>query len=80
MVQPPPPGPPFRKKRKTGEWSRDAVCWFRDDAREFVSRIWDLVALIEYHDVPVRLVKTERPGRIVYRDEYQIVAETPYYA
>jgi hypothetical protein len=28
----------------------------------------------------VRLVKAARPGKIVYSDKYQIVAETPYWA
>ncbi len=72
------PCPPFRIKRKTGEWSRDAVSWFRDDApQECLGRIWDLVALIENQGVPVRFVKAANPGWIVYRDDYQVVAETP---
>jgi hypothetical protein len=71
------PCPPFEKKRRSGEWSRDAVSWFRDDAGEPLGRIWDIVALLEEHGVPVRLVKTDQPGTIVYSDRYQVVAETP---
>jgi hypothetical protein len=69
------PCPPFRKMQRAGAWTRNAVCWFRDDAGEPLNRIWDIVALIEHHGVPVRLLRARRPGTIVYRDEYQIVAE-----
>lgn len=70
------PCPPFNAKLRSGEWTRDAVCWFQAEAKEPVNRIWDLVAVLKEHGVPVRLVKTEKPGKIVYKDKYQVVAET----
>jgi hypothetical protein len=73
------PCPPFRARLASGQWSRDAVSWFRDDAGEPLSRIWTLVALIEEHGTPVRLVTRRWPGPIVYRDRYQVVAETPFW-
>ena len=39
--------------------------------------MWDLVAILKEHGVPVRIVRTKNPGMSVYRDEFQIVAETP---
>jgi hypothetical protein len=74
------PCPPFAAKLRSGEWTRDAVAWFRDDAGEPLRRIWDLVHLLRENGVPVRLVAAGRPGKIVYRDPYQVVAETPYWA
>jgi hypothetical protein len=74
------PCPPFRRKLRSGEWTRDAVCWFRDDAGEPLRRIWDLVALVKEHGTTVRLITTDKPGKIVYADKYQVVAETPYWA
>jgi hypothetical protein len=74
------PCPPFREKFQTGAWTREAVCWFRDDAGEPLGRIWDIIFILEEHGVPVRLVTTNRPGKIVYSDEFQVVAETPYWA
>jgi hypothetical protein len=71
------PCPPFARMRSSGAWTRDAVCWFIDDAGEPLRRAWDLVALLEEHGTPVRLVTSRRPGAIVYRDRYQVVAETP---
>jgi hypothetical protein len=74
------PCPPFSQRRRTGEWTEDAVSWFRAEAGEPLRRIWDIVAILEEHGVPVRLVTTEKPGKILYSDEYQVVAETPYWA
>jgi hypothetical protein len=74
------PCPPFSSRLRSGEWTREAVSWFRDDAGEPLRKIWDLVALLEENGVPVRLVTTERPGKIVYRDRYQVVAETQRWA
>jgi hypothetical protein len=34
----------------------------------------EMVALPEPPDVPVRIIKTTRPGRVVWEDEFQIVA------
>jgi hypothetical protein len=74
------PCPPFQAKLRSGEWTREAVCWFRDGAGEPLRRIWDLVQLLRENAALVRLVATDRPGKIVYRDDYQVVAETPYWA
>ena len=72
--------PPFKQKFRSGEWTREAVCWFRAEAREPIGRLWDIVAVLREHGIPVRMVKTDRPGTIVYEDEYQVVAETPYWS
>lgn len=74
------PVPPFEQKRRSRKWTANAKCWFRNDAGEPLQRIWDLVALLREHDVPVRLVRARTPGKVVYEDKFQIVAETPYWA
>ena len=74
------PCPPFQEKRRTGEWTKDAVSWFRDDAKETMKRIWDLVALLRQHEVPIRMVTIDDPGEIVYSDDFQVVAETRRWA
>jgi hypothetical protein len=71
------PCPPFQRNRKSGKWTDDAVAWFLPDATEAIQRMWDLVAVLQDHDIPVRVLRTASPGMIVYRDEYQVVAETP---
>ena len=60
--------PPYYRKRKNG------ISWFKDTAREHIGKMRETVALLEHHDVPVRVIKTTRPGYVVYEDEFQIVA------
>ena len=69
------PCPPFRRNRRL--WSEDAVCWFKNSAGEPLRRMWDLVGLLKTEGIPVRIVTTMWPGRVVYEDEHQVVAETP---
>ncbi len=45
------PCPPFGAKIRSGEWTRNAVSWFRDDADEAIQRIWDIVAVLKEHGV-----------------------------
>ena len=63
------PCPPF----STSGWSSDAVCWFKDDAGAAIGRIWRLVRLLESAGVPVRMIRTRRPGKVLYEDRYQVV-------
>ena len=71
------PCPPFRENLESGKWTNDAVAWFLPEANEAIQRMWDLVHVLKDHGVPIRLLRTANPGIIVYRDEYQVVAETP---
>ena len=61
--------PPYYRKKNR------AICWFRDDAHTHIWQMWGFVAILEDHGVPVRMLKTERVGYVVYEDEYQVVAE-----
>ena len=61
--------PPFYRKPSK------AISWFKDTAKDHLSHIRELVAILQNHGVSVRMLKTERVGYVVYEDEYQIVAE-----
>ena len=37
--------------------------------------VWDLAAILSERDQPVRLLRSTRPGRIVWEDEHQVVVE-----
>ena len=56
-------------------WRADGLCWFVDDAREMIARAFALASLIGEAGVPARKVATRRPGTILYRDPWQIVAK-----
>jgi len=59
---------PYRKKRK-------AISWFKDTAAEHLRRLRDINAILEQHDFRVRMITTDRPGYIVYEDDFQVAAE-----
>jgi len=60
--------PHYRKKSR-------AISWFKDTAVDHISRIRELVSMLEQHGVFVEVLKTEYVGYVVYEDEFQIVAE-----
>ncbi len=66
------PVPPYSRKNI----SKNVVAWFKYSAVGFVSRVWDLVTILEQKDVNVRIIKTERPGMILYEDDFQVVAKS----
>lgn len=65
------PCPPFSDKN----WSPKAVSWFQDSATQFIHRMWDLAFILEQNDMIVRILKTEKPGMILYQDKFQVVAQ-----
>ena len=71
------PCPPFEEKR----WGSDCVSWFNDTepAQQWISIFRDLVAILEDSDVDVGTLTTDRPGMIVYEDDYQVVAKSHVY-
>lgn len=70
------PCPPFGANIRSGSWTRDARAWFRPEARECISKIWNLIHILKEHGEPVTMLQSDKPGKIVYRDRYQIVAES----
>ena len=51
-----------------------AISWLKLSATNHVRRMRELVALLEHKDIPVRELRTERPGYVVYEDDHQVVA------
>jgi hypothetical protein len=51
-----------------------AICWFRPEAREAISRAWQIAELVEAIGVSVRVYRKQRPGTIVYEDAFQVTA------
>jgi hypothetical protein len=54
-----------------------AISWFKPTAKEHIDKMRQLTAIIEGHGIHVHVIRTDRPGYVVYEDEYQITAE-PY--
>jgi hypothetical protein len=62
-----------RSQRPNGHHS--AVSWFKDTAHEHIARARDLAALLEANGIPTQMLTTDRPGYVVYEDDYQVAAE-----
>ena len=52
-----------------------AISWFKDCAKEPLERIWSIKAILEDFGYPIDLIKTDKPGGLIYEDGWQIVAK-----
>jgi hypothetical protein len=54
---------------------RLGISWFKTGSMEHISRIWEIVHILERNGVYVKKIRTDRPGYVIYQDVWQIVAE-----
>ena len=54
---------------------RLGICWFKTGATEHISRIWEMVQILERNGIYVKKIRTDKPGYVIYEDEWQLVAE-----
>ena len=52
-----------------------ALSWFKDSAAEHIRRAREIADILRACGYLIREVHTDRPGYIVYEDEFQVVAE-----
>ena len=62
------------RSRRPGA-SECAISWFKASASDHIARARELASLLAQHNIASRMLTTERPGYIVYEDEYQVAAE-----
>lgn len=63
------------RTRNAGHKRKRALSWFKDSADAHLERVRRLTTLLEARGVAVEMITTERPGYVVYEDEFQVVAE-----
>lgn len=51
-----------------------AVCWLRSTAVEHIGRMHQLCALLAHKDIATEIIRTAKPGYIVYEDDVQVAA------
>jgi hypothetical protein len=51
-----------------------ALSWFKAGSAAHIAKMRDLQRILEAHDVGVDVLRTERPGYIIYEDEHQVAA------
>jgi hypothetical protein len=66
---------PFNAVSKRRRIHVTAVCWFRPEAHGHIERARYLAWLIAEAGHPTAVIKTDRVGQIIYRDDAQIVAK-----
>jgi hypothetical protein len=53
---------------------RRAIFWFKTDAQECIRQVWRLTRWLRVCEVNVEIVRTVRPGYVVYQDDFQVAA------
>jgi hypothetical protein len=51
-----------------------AISWFKESATDHISQMRTFAAILKLHDIAVQTLRTQRPGYVVYEDEFQIAA------
>src|SRR5215472_9121534 len=69
------PCPPFHERLLSGQWTVNCISWWRTSAQEPVRRLRPLIKLLRSKGFVVRTLRTNNPGRIVYHDRWQVVAD-----
>ena len=57
--------PPFEQNN----WG-ECVCWFKDSAKEIIQSIREIIQILADYDFRVEMLTEEKPGMIVYEDEF----------
>ena len=67
----------FNRSASKGYYRRKTkgIAWFRDDAREHISRMHEMKRVLEENGHVVHIVREDRIGYVVYRDDAQAIAE-----
>jgi hypothetical protein len=64
--------------RSKRHWLSLGVCWFRAGAAAHVARAFALVRWLDAAGAPLGRLETDRPGQILYRDPFQVVARPEF--
>jgi hypothetical protein len=65
----------FTRTRNASHKKKRALSWFKEDALAQITHARDVLEIPRSHDVLVEKLVTERPGYVVYEDDFQVVAE-----
>jgi hypothetical protein len=67
----------FNRSASKGYYRRNTkgIAWFRDNAREHISRMHEMKRIVEANGHIVHVVREDRIGYVVYEDNVQVIAE-----
>jgi len=52
-----------------------AISWFKHTATEHIKKMHEMAQILEAHGIVVDVLRSERPGYVVYEDAHQVAAE-----
>lgn len=59
------------------EGTERALSWYYPTAKEPIAKTWEIAEILGRQGIQVQLLKTKKPGFVIYRDEHQVVAFPP---
>ena len=62
------------RSRRPGA-NKCAISWFKASAKNHIRRAREVTALLAEHGIQSRMLRSKRPGYVVYEDRFQITAE-----
>lgn len=65
----------FSRSKNSYHKNTHGLSWFKPQSTEAINKMWQLKSVIENHGFNIEVLKTDRPGYVVYEDDFQIVAE-----
>jgi hypothetical protein len=51
-----------------------AISWFKGTAGEHIKRMHEFQRVLEEHNIVVEVIRTHRPGYVLYEDDHQVTA------
>lgn len=52
-----------------------ALSWFKATASEHIRQMYGMAEVLKSHEVSVEVLRSNRPGYVVYEDKHQVAAE-----
>ena len=67
----------FNASKSKGYYRRKTagVSWLKPTATEHIARMRELIGILERNGYQVSQITTDRPGYVVFEDDYQVIAE-----
>lgn len=65
----------FSRKKNDSHKNTHGISWLKPEAENAIRHFWVIKDILENNGFPVDVIKSKRPGYVVYEDDYQIVAE-----
>lgn len=64
----------FSRKSNSNKTTK-GISWIKESSQDCVKNLWKMKNILSNHDIIIEVIRTEKPGYIVYEDSNQIVAE-----